>query len=143
MINITRRPDRTSSNPTVEWSSSENVKFECSLDDAPFSLCGTGTTGSWTGNNVNDGRHKFSVQGKDVNGNRGLHTYTWTIGNQRSANYFRRMGVMEGNLERLIIFKVHIRFMGILNICNLWILLRKILIYLVGRKCHIHGLCCC
>ena len=31
--------------------------------------------------------------------------------------------------------------MGILNICNLWILLRKIVIYLVGRKCHLHGIC--
>ena len=30
--------------------------------------------------------------------------------------------------------------MGILNICNLWVLLRKIVIYLVGRKCHLHGL---
>ena len=30
--------------------------------------------------------------------------------------------------------------MGILNICHLWILLRKIVIYLVGRKCHGHGL---
>ena len=29
---------------------------------------------------------------------------------------------------------------GILNICNLWILLRKIVIYLVGRKCHLRGL---
>ena len=30
--------------------------------------------------------------------------------------------------------------MGISNICNLWILLRKIVIYLVGRKCHLYGL---
>ena len=29
--------------------------------------------------------------------------------------------------------------MGILNICYLWILLRKMVIYLVGRKCHLHG----
>ena len=33
--------------------------------------------------------------------------------------------------------------MGILNICNLWILLRKIVIYLVGRKCHLHGMFRC
>ena len=39
--------------------------------------------------------------------------------------------------------KVHITSMGILNICNLWILLRKIVIYLVGRKCHLHALFCC
>ena len=30
--------------------------------------------------------------------------------------------------------------MGFLNICNLWILLTKIVIYLVGQKCHLHGL---
>ena len=40
-------------------------------------------------------------------------------------------------------FKVPISSMGILNICNRWILLRKILIYLVGRKCHFHGLFRC
>ena len=40
-------------------------------------------------------------------------------------------------------FKVRITSMGILNICNLWILLRKIVIYLVGRKCHLHGLFRC
>ena len=37
-------------------------------------------------------------------------------------------------------FKVPVTSMRILNICNLWILLRKIVIYLVGRKCHLHGL---
>ena len=35
--------------------------------------------------------------------------------------------------------KVYITSVGILNVCNLWILLRKIVIYLVGRKCHLHG----
>ena len=34
--------------------------------------------------------------------------------------------------------EVRITSVGILNICNLWILLRKIVIYLVGRKCHLH-----
>ena len=40
-------------------------------------------------------------------------------------------------------FKVHITSVGILNVCNLWILLRKIVIYLVGRKCRLHGLFSC
>ena len=39
--------------------------------------------------------------------------------------------------------KVATTSMGILNICNLWILLGKIVIYPVGRKCHLHGLFCC
>ena len=37
-------------------------------------------------------------------------------------------------------FKVPISCLRILHICNLWILLRKIVIYLVGRKCHLRGL---
>ena len=36
--------------------------------------------------------------------------------------------------------KVPIRFWGILYICNLWVLLRKIGICLVGRKFYLHGL---
>ena len=31
---------------------------------------------------------------------------------------------------------MHITSVGTLNLCNLWILLRKIVIYLVGRKCR-------
>ena len=38
------------------------------------------------------------------------------------------------------IFKVPISCLGILHICNLWILLRKIVIYLVGRKFYLRGL---
>ena len=41
------------------------------------------------------------------------------------------------------LIKAHITSVGILNVCNLWILLRKIVIYLVGRKCRLHGLCSC
>ena len=40
-------------------------------------------------------------------------------------------------------FKVPISSMWILSICNLWILLRKIVIYIVGRKCLLHGRFCC
>ena len=36
--------------------------------------------------------------------------------------------------------KVPISCLGILHICNLWILLRKIVIYLVGRKFYLRGL---
>ena len=47
------------------------------------------------------------------------------------------------SLYGLLTFKVHITSVGILNVCNLWILLRKIVIYLVGRKCRLHGLFRC
>ena len=39
---------------------------------------------------------------------------------------------------KLFFFKVHITSVGTLNVCYLWILLRKIVIYLVGRKCRLH-----
>ena len=32
---------------------------------------------------------------------------------------------------------------GFLHICNLWILLRKIVTYLVGRKFYFRGFSCC
>ena len=35
--------------------------------------------------------------------------------------------------------KVPISCLGTLHICNLWILLRKIVIYLVGRKFYLRG----
>ena len=43
--------------------------------------------------------------------------------------------IWKGSVTRPL--KVHITSMGILNICHLWILLRKIVIYLVRRKCHL------
>ena len=39
--------------------------------------------------------------------------------------------------------KVPISCLGILHICNLWILLRKIVIYFVGRKFYNRGFFCC
>ena len=39
--------------------------------------------------------------------------------------------------------KVPLKRLGILHICNLWILLKQIVIYLVNRKFHLHRLFCC
>ena len=39
-----------------------------------------------------------------------------------------------------ILVKVPLYNVEILHICNLWILLKKIVIYLVGRKFHLHRL---
>ena len=44
--------------------------------------------------------------------------------------------------ECLHLLKVPITSVGILHICNLWILLKKIVIYLVGRKFHLDRLFC-
>ena len=41
-----------------------------------------------------------------------------------------------------ITIKVPISCLGILHICNLWIRLRTIVIYLVGRKCYLRGRFC-
>ena len=51
--------------------------------------------------------------------------------------------IITGMYYLLYYFKVPISCLGILHICNLWILLRKIVIYLVGRKFYLRGLFCC
>ena len=56
------------------------MKFQCSLDYRAFFECGQGTTGVWTGDNVEDGPHTFIIEGKDVMDNNGRHTHTWTQG---------------------------------------------------------------
>ena len=51
---------------------------------------------------------------------------------------------LPGSGSRMILemeaVKVYITSVGVLNVCNLWILLKKIVIYLVGRKCRLHVL---
>lgn len=79
-IRITSQPDSSSPSPTIGWSSTEDVEFECSFDDGEFFDCGDGTTGSWTGKNVPDGPHAFVIQGKDKVGNTGRFTYSWSKG---------------------------------------------------------------
>ena len=46
-------------------------------------------------------------------------------------------------VSRSSLVKVRITSMGILNICNLWILLRKSVIHFVGRKFYLRGLFRC
>ncbi|XP_028410633.1 uncharacterized protein LOC114533322 [Dendronephthya gigantea] len=77
-IQISSRPRTNSSNPTIEWTSSEDVEFKCSLDYRTFFDCGEGDSGTWTGDNIPDGPHSFVIEGKDKTENRGRHTFTWT-----------------------------------------------------------------
>ena len=58
------------------------------------------------------------------------HTYVHSYG--RFLFIFRYISQLPNAL------KVHITSVGTLYVCNLWILLRKIVIYLVGRKCRLH-----
>ena len=46
-------------------------------------------------------------------------------------------------LLKAAILQGPITSVGILYICNLWILLKKIVIYLVGRKFHLRRFFCC
>ena len=45
-------------------------------------------------------------------------------------------------MKKSFVIFLHIFFM-ILHICNLWKLLRTIVMYLVGRKCYLRGLFRC
>ena len=78
-ISIRSPPALNSSTPTIEWSTNEYVTFQCSLDNQFFD-CGEGNSSSWTGNNLDDGLHRFTIQGKDEVGNIGKHTHTWSQG---------------------------------------------------------------
>ena len=59
--------------------------------------------------------------------------------NQPLRYYEFAMSITNFQILQALFLKCLSPSMGILNICNLWILLRKIVIYLVGRKCHLHG----
>ena len=80
-ITFQTQTDKTDSKPRVSWISSENADFECSLDGGDFEKCGSGFSGLWTGKNIPDGNHVFSVRGRDKNGNLGESTeFEWTVG---------------------------------------------------------------
>ena len=79
-IKIVSKPRLNSSNPSIQWSSDEDVTFRCSLDYRDFFNCGRGTIGFWTGDNLPQGLHTFVIEGKDEMKNTGRHTYKWTQG---------------------------------------------------------------
>ena len=81
MITFQTRSERTNGKPEIRWSSSENAFFECSLDGAEYQECGNGFDGLWTGNNLPDGKHNFSVRGIDRNNNTGEpKRFEWHVG---------------------------------------------------------------
>lgn len=65
----------TTSDTTPTWSfgSSENVTFQCSIDDGAFLPCGTGTSGTFTVAAADEflpgSAHSFSVRAQDSAGN--------------------------------------------------------------------------
>ena len=61
----------TTSSPSFSWTSDEPADFECAIQGVTaFEKCGTGTSGTWTGRNVPDGRRRiFLVRARDPYGN--------------------------------------------------------------------------
>ena len=81
VIAFPRLPDETNASPRLSWTSTEDARFECSLDGAAFKSCGSGLNGVWNGRNLTHGKHVFSVRGIDKNGNVGEPTkHTWNVG---------------------------------------------------------------
>ncbi|MCD6471379.1 DUF2341 domain-containing protein, partial [bacterium] len=77
-IKITSQPENPTNNNQAkfEFSSSENVVFECSLDDSQFEECSSPKIYS----DLEDGYHLFSLQAKDEAGNYSqVIDITWLI----------------------------------------------------------------
>jgi hypothetical protein len=74
-------------NPSFGFSGTDNVtdpsalSFECSLDFAPWTVCGTAGTPTTSFSNLGDGSHTFQVRAKDDSGNADPNppSYTWII----------------------------------------------------------------
>ena len=45
------------------------MSFKCSLDNENYKNCGEGRSGEWTGKNIPDGQHVFTIKGVDKDGN--------------------------------------------------------------------------
>ena len=60
----------TTSSPRFSWTSDEKATFECAIQGVTdFEDCGSGTSGTWTGRNVPDGKRTFLVRARDPFGN--------------------------------------------------------------------------
>lgn len=76
-------PDTPQKDLSVTWKSSETASFECALE-APtqYEACGNGKTGGYQKDDLNDGKHKLYVRGRDEIGNVGQPSvYAVTTGN--------------------------------------------------------------
>lgn len=89
---------KTNSNPEISWRSSENAQFECSLDGGDFEGCGSGLSNRWSRDNLPDGKHTFSVRGRDRNGNVGeVQTIEWTVG-RKALSFTSCVFIVESQL---------------------------------------------
>ena len=57
----------TNSSPRFSWTSDEFARFKCGIEGVgTFKDCGSGTSGTWTGTNVPDGKRTFLVRARDL-----------------------------------------------------------------------------
>jgi hypothetical protein len=69
VITFVQQPKVTNNYPVLEWSSTTEMTFKCSLDNKEYEPCGDGRSGQWNGNNIPDGQHVLTVRGTDSDGN--------------------------------------------------------------------------
>lgn len=62
-----------------DWTSTESLPFDCSLDDAPAAPCGSGTVGTQSYAGLAEGLHTFSVEAVDADNNVGRATQDFTV----------------------------------------------------------------
>ena len=80
---LSNQPTSTRSSPTIRWTSSENARFKCAIDNGQrqFVDCGEGFSGEWTGTNLPDGVTRFLVYGVDKTNNQGpTSEHQFTVG---------------------------------------------------------------
>ena len=72
----------TTGNPRFSWTSDEPADFDCAIQGVTgFEKCGNGTSGSWTGRNVPDGKRTFLVHAQDPYGNQNdPYTFPFEVG---------------------------------------------------------------
>jgi hypothetical protein len=80
---ITRKPPKNTRNTTASLqftSFAENVRFECSLDKEPFTLCASPAAYV-----VKRGKHTFQVRARDTSGNVGTPAAaSWRVAKQKN-----------------------------------------------------------
>ena len=79
-IKFTNAAPKTDASPFFSWTSSEQTKFQCSLDGGPYEDCGDGYQGEWRKDNIGKGSHVLSIVGTDRAGNQKSVKHPWTVG---------------------------------------------------------------
>ena len=85
---FTNAPLKTNNSPRIEWKSSGPATFKCSLDNAPYTLCGAtlNTRGVWSRNYLSHGRHTLDIKAEDADGNeQDQKRHSWLVGKMKES----------------------------------------------------------